>query len=154
VSTHSKPEYDPKLWFTMEPHCKGKHYLLHASHTFPGRFTVWCSHKKRTANCSRSDIRRSSKEATYWIRGFLAGNTPEPPRGESGLFVELDDSRYRFWEQAAALFQKTGYWYEGDRICKRCRRKILPSAVLSELLCEVCSPTVRSKGKQGRRKDG
>jgi hypothetical protein len=105
VNKPSNPKYDPKLWFTMEPNCKGKHYLLCASHTFPGRFTVWCAHKKRWANCSLSDVKRSSKEAAYWLKGFLAGNTPEPPRSGNSKTAE-----YRAWEKAALAFKKTGIW--------------------------------------------
>ena len=150
MSKSSKPKYDPKLWFTMEPSCKGKHYLLWASHTFPGRFTAWCVHKKRTANCSLSDVNRSSKEAAYWLIGFLAGNTPEPPREESGNFVRVEDPRFQFWERAASLFQVTGYWNSDERKCERCRGDILPSAVLSVLLCENCAP----KGKSGLHRKG
>jgi hypothetical protein len=89
----------------MEPDCKGKHYLLCASHTFPGRFTAWCVHKKRTTNCSLSDVKRSSKEAAYWLKGFLAGNTPEPPR-----FVRASSEEFRAWERSALDFGKTGIW--------------------------------------------
>jgi len=150
VDSPSKPEYDPKLWFTMEPDCQGRHYLLYASHTFPGRFTAWCVHKQRAANCSLGDVKASSKEAVYWLRGFLAGNVPEPPRGESGAFLSSDDPRFQLWERAASLFKTTGYWNSSERKCRRCGGSILSSAILSET-CEGCVPVGKSKGKSARR---
>jgi hypothetical protein len=136
----------------MEPSCKGKHYLLYASHTFPGRFTAWCPHKKRAANCSLSDVKRSSKEAAYWLRGFLEGNVPEPPRDDSGIFLAADNPRFQFWERAAALFQTTGYWNSSERKCERCRGDILPSAVLSGGLCDACVSRGKPMARSVRRK--
>ena len=105
-----KPQIDSRLWFTMEPSCKGKHYILWASHTFPGRFTAWCPIKKRTTNCSKSDIRKCSKESAYWLKGFLAGNEPEPPRDESGNFLDIASPGFKAWEREARHFQKKGIW--------------------------------------------
>lgn len=94
----------------MEPHCTGKHYLLCASHTFPGRFTAWCPVKKRSTNCSLSDVNRSSKESLYWLKGFLAGNEPDPPRRPDGAYVSASSADFKAWEKAAKSFQKTGFW--------------------------------------------
>jgi hypothetical protein len=105
MARKQEPPIDPRLWFTMEPACQGKHYLLWASHTFPGRFTAWCPIKKRTTNCSKSDVQKCSKEAAYWLKGFLAGNTPEPPQSSEG-----SDAEFKAWERAALRFQKTGMW--------------------------------------------
>jgi hypothetical protein len=97
----------------MDPGCTGKHYLLWASHTFPGRFTAWCPVKKRTANCSLSDVNRCSTAAAYWLKGFLAGNEPEPPRGEAGVFLDSSHPKFKAWERVARRFQKTGSWPSG-----------------------------------------
>jgi hypothetical protein len=103
-SRPTKPRIDRRLWFTMEPGCNGKHYLICASHTFPGRFTAWCPLKKRMANCSFSDVRSASTEARYWLKGFLAGNEPPPPAAKVG------SRELKTWERAARRFQKTGSW--------------------------------------------
>ena len=101
---------DRRLWFTMEPGCKGKHYLISSSHTYPGRFTAWCPLKKRMANCSFSDVRSTSTEAKYWLKGFLAGNEPPPPREETGQVSDSASREFKAWERAARRFQKTGSW--------------------------------------------
>jgi hypothetical protein len=94
----------------MEPSCQGKHYLLWASHTFPGRFTAWCPVKRRATNCSKGDIRECSKESAYWLMGFLAGNEPQPPRDESGNYLGIASPAFKAWEREARRFRKTGTW--------------------------------------------
>src|SRR5690349_21645132 len=64
---------DAELWFTMEPSCEGRHFILYNSHTFPGRFTAWCPLKRKAVNVSKSDVRECSQQATYWLKGFLSG---------------------------------------------------------------------------------
>jgi hypothetical protein len=110
MARSARPKVNPKLWFTMDPSCTGKHFLLCASHTFPGRFTAWCPLKKRSTNCSLSDVKDASKEARYWLKGFLAGNEPPPPRGESGYSLEASSPEFKDWEKRARRFQKTGVW--------------------------------------------
>ena len=65
---------------------------------------------KRTTNCSKSDIRKCSKESAYWLKGFLAGNEPEPPRDESGNFLDIASPGFKAWEREARHFQKKGIW--------------------------------------------
>jgi hypothetical protein len=110
MARSARPKVDPKLWFTMEPSCAGKHYLLSASHTFPGRFTVWCPLKKRAANCSLSDVKKASREASYWLKGFLAGNEPRPEREWT-----VESREFKAWEKKSRRFQKTGVWPDRGR---------------------------------------
>jgi len=112
VSASGPVKTDPRLWFRMDRACRGKPYLLGASHTFPGRFTAWCPLKKRTANCSVSDVTEASLEAEYRLLGFLAGNEPHPPRGPGGLFVDSASAAFRTWEKKARRFRNTGVWRE------------------------------------------
>jgi hypothetical protein len=86
---------DPTLWFTMEPSCEGRHFLLYNSHTFPGRFTAWCPMKKRAVNVSKSDVRDCSQEAKYWLKGFLSGAEPDPPRSEGGTYLDHDSPEFQ-----------------------------------------------------------
>ena len=113
MAKRTQPKTEPRLWVTMKRGCTGKHFLLWASHTFPGRFSAWCPVKKRTANCSLGDVHRCSTEATWWLRGFLAGNEPEPPRGEDAAFLDSTDPKSKAWERTARRFKKTGSWPSG-----------------------------------------
>lgn len=119
---------DPALWFTLA-NCEGRHFVLYNSHTFHGRLTAWCPNKGRSVNVSKSELQTSSEETKYWLKGFLAGNEPEPPRNGAGTVEAVDSEPFRRWLRAVELFAETGYWYEGERRCEKCDQVLLPSAL-------------------------
>ena len=119
---------DRKLWFTMVS-CKGRHFAIYNSHTFHGRFTAWCPVKKRAVNVSKAELRTSSEQMKYWLKGFLSGNEPGPPRMENGLVEELDSENFKRWQSAIDLFSETGFWSSSQRTCKACGKPLLPSAL-------------------------
>lgn len=131
------PEFDEKLWFTMSDCCGQKHYLLFNPHTFPGRMGAWCPEKQLTFNVSKSAIETCSLEAEYWIKGFVAGNEPPPPRDENRDYLPEDDPRYRRWQAAIKQFPETGIWVMQDRKCEICGELLLPTQ--PGLKCGKCS---------------
>lgn len=103
------PQFDENLWFMMENHCEGKHYLLGNPHTFKGRISAWCPQKKASFFFSKSEIGECSNEAHYWIKGFLAGNEPEPKTDENGD-IDFESEEYKNWLKKVEDFRKTGIW--------------------------------------------
>jgi len=108
--TEPAPEFDPHLWFTYGDCCPGRHYLLHAAHTVPGRMRAWCPTERVVFSLSKPAIDDCSPEARYWIMGFLAGNEPDAPRDDDGDYLPADDPRYRRWQAAIREFGRTGVW--------------------------------------------
>ena len=131
------PDYDPKLWFTMAPHCEGKHYLLYTPHTFVGRIGAWCPTKGEVFNVSKAEMDSSSEEAKIWLKGYLAGCEPEAPRTELGTPLECEAPRHQFWLKSVELFAATGSWYSGDRNGEGCKEPLLPSILGTH--CQECA---------------
>jgi hypothetical protein len=101
------PDLDRALWF--EPGCcaDGRHYVHYNSHTFPGRMGAYCEAHDRTFSVWLPEIERSSPEARYWIRGFLAGNEPPRPLDADGYEIDdLEDVRWVAWREAIDHFRK------------------------------------------------
>lgn len=131
-----EPEFDPSLWFTMGDCCPGKHYLLYNPHTFPGRMGAWCPVKRVQFCVSKSSIEDCSVEASYWIRGFLAGCEPDAPTDEQGDYLPEDNPAYERWREDIKQFPETGLWILGDRECQRCHGQLLPTN--PGQLCSEC----------------
>jgi len=131
------PEFDDELWFTAS-YCDERHYLLESNpFTFAGRMRAWCPLKQVAYNVSKDDIVTSSEATRYWVRGFLVGNTPEPPRDAGGDWLPPDDPGEQHWQAAAKLFQVTGIWKAGDPgPCSECGVELLPSQ--PGFVCEDC----------------
>lgn len=128
-------KYDEHLWFTYSG-CEGNHFLLDNPHTHIGRIMAWCPVKQRTFFVSKSEIKDCSIEAKYWIKGFLKGNQPEPPRNGDGD-VDFSSEEYIVWLKAIKLFDRTGYWWSGEtRFCENCNGLLLASE--PDVLCENC----------------
>lgn len=132
----NEPKLDQKLWFLQKSCCSEKHYLFYNPHTFFGRMGAWCPTHKHSYCVSKHEIDTCSKEATYWIRGFLRGNEPSYPTDNSGDLLPEEDPRIKEWRAAIALFVETGVWAVG-RICNRCGEKLLPSEPVG-FTCENC----------------
>ncbi len=122
-----KVEFDEKLWFLMDGHCEGKHFLLGNAHTFVGRILAWCPTKERSFFVSTSEIEECSLVTRYWVKGFLCGNEPQPPRDENQDLLAPDSKEYQDWLKATKLFAETGYWNETQRNCEACGEALLPS---------------------------
>lgn len=97
--------------------CDGRRDYLYDSgwHTFPGRMAVWCPHDPAHASyrISIDELPDDLPDATrWWVRGFLAGNVPEPP-------VELvdpaaDKEKLARWFEVAKRFSEVGKWPSED----------------------------------------
>lgn len=122
----SVPTFNEKLWFTMGSHCEGKHFLLGNPHTSKGRMLAWCPNKEISFFVSKLEMDNCSTEAEYWVRGFLAGNEPEPQTNEN-FDVDFDSTEYQSWLKAIEGFAVSGYWNECQRNCEVCGEALLPS---------------------------
>jgi hypothetical protein len=132
----SELSFDERLWFTMGSHCSGRHYLLGNSHTFNGRMLAWCPYKQKSFYVSKLEIDESSVKTQYWVKGFLAGNEPEPPVDETGDALAPDSPQYQRWVATTKLFAETGYWCLGQRQCESCGEELLPS--WADEICAKC----------------
>lgn len=100
--------YDKNLWFYHD-NCNGKHFLIGNPHTFPGRMWAWCPVKKRTFFVSKSEIIKLSKQAGYWVKGFLSGNQPAPPKATNEN-IDYESEAYKNWQRKIEFFEDNGYW--------------------------------------------
>lgn len=129
-------EVDVDLWVLLHG-CPSKHFLLYNPHTFVGRVAVYCESKNRIANISKSEIADTSREAGYWLKGFLAGCEPDCPKTEDGDILPDDDPRVTEWRAAIQAFPQSGLWYSGARQCSSCGTHLLPTT-LGEC-CHECT---------------
>lgn len=132
-------DIDEKLWFYLKDYdcddCKGKHYIIGNPHTFNGRIMGYCSQQKKSFYFSITEIKSMSVETEYWIKGFLSGNEPQYPVDEEGNRI-FKGEEYDFWVESIKLFHKTGYWYESERFCEICDKRLLSS--WPDFDCEEC----------------
>lgn len=127
-------EIDEELWF-FHKGCEGNHFLVDNPHTFPGRILAWCVKNERSFFVSVSEIEKMSEAAKYWLKGFLKGAQPGPPKNIHGD-VDFESTAYSKWQKSVQLFSKTGYWSDEDRKCKICETVILFSDPNNA--CESC----------------
>jgi hypothetical protein len=73
---------------------------------------VYCPHRDATFAVAKYEITEMSPASAIWIRGFLAGNEPEPDDmfgpPTSG---DHDDVRLDRWQAAIDHFRMTGHWW-------------------------------------------
>lgn len=116
------PVIDESLWF--ESSCGSRDFLLDAcGHTYPGRMVAWCPTKEVAYNVSLGEMGEMSREALYFIRGFLAGNEPGPPENEDG---ETGTDDLNAWYAATRRFRRTGSWFGRWGTCSVCGCVLLP----------------------------
>lgn len=132
-------DVDPRLWFEMDS-CEGRHYLVEGNpHTFRGRMYFYCPPQNIYTRISRSEIGECSDETRYFIRGYLSGNEPPPPRDHDNDLLDDRDPAFTLWRKVVEVFRNTGYWWSGDpRTCHCCRGELLPSEP-GEPPCLNCS---------------
>lgn len=111
------------------PGCEGRHYLVDGNpHTFHGRMYFYCPPQNVYTRISKSEIGECSDETRYFLRGFLSGNEPPPPRDEDNELLDNDDPQFAQWRTAVEMFRQTGYWRSGEtRQCEICGNDLLPS---------------------------
>ena len=78
----AEPTLDEDLWFVGS--CGGRDFLVGNPHTFTGRMRAWCPTKQVGYNVSLKEIDDLGTATRYYIKGYLAGNEPDPPIGEDG----------------------------------------------------------------------
>ncbi len=100
--------YDDKLWFNHKG-CDGKHFLIGNPHTFHGRMWAWCPVKQRSFFVSKDEILESSEQTKYWVKGFLSGNQPSPPKNEN-QDVDYTSDEYKLWKENIREFEQSGIW--------------------------------------------
>lgn len=118
----AEPDIDEDLWFTGV--CEGRDYLISQNgHTFPGRMSARCPVRKVSFNVSLSEMEDMSREARYFVQGFLAGAEPDLPYDDEG---DLDPDDLQAWRAATARFNRTGSWYGRWGTCRVCGCVLLP----------------------------
>jgi hypothetical protein len=129
---------DEALWVTTEHGGPAKRYYLLRDnpHTFTGRMSALDPEANEGFCISKHEIVTMSREAGYFVAGFLAGNQPEPPVDASGDPLSEDDPEQQRWRRAVTLFAETGTWGPG-RVCEKCGVFMLPSCPPG-VLCERC----------------
>jgi hypothetical protein len=133
------PDYvDEALWVTTEHGGPEKRYYLLRDnpHTDTGRMSALDAEANQWFCISKYEIVTMSREATYFVAGFLTGNQPAPPVDAEGDPLPEQDPEQQRWRRATALFAKTGSWGPG-RVCERCGSEMLPSCPPGRL-CERC----------------
>ncbi len=103
---------DPKLWFTLEDDPNKRYYLDGNPHTFPGRMRGYDVESGRGFSVSKYEMAAFSVETEYWVKGFLSGNEPEPPRDSEGDQLPPDHPLNLQWERSAAHFAEQGAWVD------------------------------------------
>jgi len=95
--------------------------------TFPGRMAAWCPEGQVGYNVSLAEMGEMSREARYYVAGFLAGNQPGPPP-PPGPDDDIDPADLAAWQAATSRFRRTGYWHGRWRTCQACGCVLLPDA--------------------------
>lgn len=64
-----------------------------------------------------------SREAEYFVKGYLCGDEPRSPDDVDGDSTEEDLAA---WNQALGRFHRTGLWFGRWRTCNECGCVLLP----------------------------
>lgn len=115
-------ELDEELWFIGS--CGKRDLLTGNPHTFRGRISAWCPAERVGYNVSLDEITEMSTASRYFIKGFLAGNEPEPPEPDDQGNEDPED--LTAWRAAVHRFRSTGNWLGRWRTCDVCGCVLLP----------------------------
>ena len=116
------PLADERMWF--EAFCGNRDFLLDDNgHTFHGRMLAWCPDRGYSYSVSLDEMGEMSTESEYFVRGFLAGNSPEGPFDESDEITPEDETA---WILALQRFRQTGSWFGRWGTCAECGCVLLP----------------------------
>lgn len=108
--------------------CDGRHYLVDGNPHIRGRMYFYCPSRNIYTRVSKSEIGECSDETRYFIRGYLSGNEPVPPRDDNNDLLDDSHPEFVLWRKAVEMFRDTGYWWSGpSRRCQSCFDELLPS---------------------------
>lgn len=108
--------HDARLWFLCDHRDAApgdRDYLVANAHTFPGRILAHCDRKAEPAYYAVSAstvLAACSDEARYWVRGFLNGCGPEPPRDDAGDYLPYGHPASAAWRRGVNVWETTGHW--------------------------------------------
>lgn len=103
-------EQDPLLW-VVSAFCSERDWLVEGNpHTHPGRLAIWCPHTGTGYNLSKDEVRETSTEGRYWIRGFVVGNEPNSPLDKHGYEKSETSKAFRAWDAARPVYLASGHW--------------------------------------------
>ena len=106
-------DLDPVLWIEVQNgNVRGRCYLSYNCHTFRGRMGAWSEDLGVDLCVSKSEVINASREARYWIAGFLTASEPAASEMFGPAMFEAgdDDPRWQRWRAACAEFRETGSW--------------------------------------------
>jgi hypothetical protein len=130
---------DDELWITLLGEPGKKYFLFYNPHTHKGRMGVWDPDTQQVFRVSKNEIASYSHEASYWVKGFLAGNEPDPPKSRKGYDLPDNHPKLIRWRKAIELFHESGFWFPEVRKCTQCGKELLPSQL--GLVCPECKGT-------------
>jgi hypothetical protein len=113
VQPDETPPFDETLWFACSLTPGSRDYVVGNAHTFLGRLLAYCERKEGSPHyyASASEVlRECSTETGWWVRGFLAGAEPEPPRDLDGDFLAFDHPEMALWRQRTSVWAESGVW--------------------------------------------
>jgi len=117
VEATETTEPDAALWFSCDLVPGSHDYLIGNAHTFRGRLLAYCERKQGSPHYYVSAsvvLRECSDAARWWVKGFLAGSEPDPPRGEDGDYLPSEHPRMVAWRRMAADWAESGIWPEDE----------------------------------------
>jgi hypothetical protein len=77
-----------------------------------GRIYAWCPVKQIVTRVSKYEVAACSDEAGYFMRGYLSGSEPPPPKDAEGMLVE-DQAQGDTWLRSVEEWRQTGEWSDG-----------------------------------------
>lgn len=98
---------DPLLSVPCPHDPQSRDYVVPASwNTYPGRIPMWCPSRQVSFRMSLVELPEdASAELRYWVAGFIAGGTPDPPDLD-----EMTEEALRVWETRVAAYRSSGRW--------------------------------------------
>jgi hypothetical protein len=105
--------FDEALWFACCLSPEGRDYLVGNAHTVRGRMLAYCERKQGSPHyyVSMSEVLSDcSVEARWWVRGFMAGSEPDPPRDDNDDFLPFGHPEMALWRQHTQTWAESGDW--------------------------------------------
>lgn len=98
---------DPLLSVPCPHDPESRDFVLPASwNTSPGRIPMWCPSRQVSFRMSLSELPEdASPELRYWVAGFVAGSTPDPPDPD-----EMTEDDLRAWDARVEAYRSSGTW--------------------------------------------
>jgi hypothetical protein len=131
----SGAELDSRLWVRLRSGQLG--LLEDGSQGSCGAFLVFLPSERRSATVRLPEISRCSVEASYWLRGLLAGSVPsrwfevvETVRDVGSGWAIQEDPRESLYQLALRRLRATGVWRIFlEENCSQCDEPYFPMSV-------------------------